>query len=88
MHAAINFAAEALYKVEMAPRVANYLQASLLLAIPSGGNHTHGIGFDNASRTAAAPTATITSLTIIGATASGSVTMGADEGQVYSWAAS
>jgi len=88
MHTTINFAAEALYKVEMAPRVANYLQASLLLAIPSGGNHVHGSGFDNASRTAAAPTVTITSLTVIGNTASGSVTMGADEGQVYSWSAS
>jgi hypothetical protein len=88
MHTAADVAYQAMYKAELPARVTNYTQTGLILAIPHGGAHVHGTGFDSAGRSDNIPTVEITSMTLIANSANGSVTSAADEGHAYSWTAS
>lgn len=88
MYQAADVAYQAMYKAELPARVTNYTQTGLILAIPHGGAHVHGTGFDSAGRSDNIPTVQITSMTLIANSANGSVTSAADEGHAYSWTAS
>jgi len=87
-HADVSATLNALRWIRVAPRVTNYFRCGLAFAIPDGGNHIHGTGFDNAGRAAEFPNATITSVTILVASNTSNITQGGDELHVYSMSVS